>query len=142
MDGSGTHLHLVAVAGDCRFLIDGAAVVAVRLRAAEDESCADVPLVDLNQLFGGAQPVEEALAPLGLARGLVIACGENGRVQLRLAAARIDGSVPLTGADLAPLPPLSADSADLFDAVTRDPVDGSFLLRLRLDPVRLRRFAS
>ena len=116
-------MHLRGTAGGYELLLESDSVRGV---SAAGEAAAwadrDLPLLDLALTLGGA-PVRPD--------GVVILYADGDEQAITLAIDEVKGLVTLDPHALARLPAISARFAQLFDAISVEPIDGHHPLRLR-----------
>ncbi len=117
-------VHLRATAGEYELLLESSAVRGVS-GSGETAAWADrnLPLLDLTATLGGG----------GATRSdrVVILYGEGDDDAITLAVDEVKGLVTLTANELVRLPAVSPRFAQLFDAISVEPIDGHHPLRLR-----------
>ena len=123
-------LYLHARVGDYRLLLPAERVLEVWPgRAGEDTGrwrTRDVPVIDLRTVLGTPIGNEAVYVAYGAA--------PDDAAAIVLTLDGVVGLLALATDALASLPAISARTAALFDAITREPVGARHLLRLKLQP--------
>lgn len=117
-------VHLRATAGEYEMLLESSSVRAVS-GSGETAAWADrnLPLLDLTATLGGGASTRSDR--------VVILYGEGDDDAITLAVDEVKGLVTLTANELVRLPAISPRFAQLFDAISVEPIDGHHPLRLR-----------
>ena len=125
-------VHLRATVGEYELLLESSSVQGV---SGTGETAAwagrDLPLLDLTAALGsGASTRSDRV---------VILYGGDDDDAITLAVDEVKGLVTLAANELVRLPAVSARFAQLFDAISVEPIDGRHPLRLRtrIDPQAL-----
>ena len=117
-------VHLRATAGEYELLLESSSVRGVS-GSGETAAWADrnLPLLDLTATLGGSAVTRSDR--------VVILYGEGDDEAITLAVDEVKGLVTLAANELVRLPAVSARFAQLFDAISVEPIDGRHPLRLR-----------
>ena len=116
-------VHLRATAGEYELLLESSSVRGVS-GSGETAAWSDrnLPLLDLTATLGGGATRSDRV---------VILYGEDDDDAITLGVDEVKGLVTLAANELARLPAVSTRFAQLFDAISVEPIDGHHPLRLR-----------